>query len=384
MEGEDNRDELVATLILSRLPEIGSGRYWQLKNHFGSGRAILSAPISSLDDILEPSTREELRNYQRNPSRHPLHRQAEQDLQWLADHDVALLTPGHKDYPSLLRSIHRAPPLLYVNGDPGNLGLPQLAIVGSRNPSPSGKSNSFDFARQLAATGFAITSGLALGVDGAAHRGALAAGGKTIAVLGTGIDRIYPHRHRALYRELLDCGGTVVSEFPIGTQPQPAFFPQRNRIISGLSLGVLVVEAAVKSGSLITARFAMEQGREVFAIPGSIHNPLSRGCHALLREGATLVEQVDDLREPLQGLLSFKWSEVPESAQPVLEPVEKEERLVLLSVGYEDTSLDTVLERSGLEAGRAMSLLMTLELKGLLQQTAGGYQRNPAPADSEA
>lgn len=386
MESEDLRDEQIASLILSRLPDIGSGRYWPLKQHFGGSEAILSAPLSCLAGLLSGAACDQIQSYQSNPAGHPLYRQAEREREWLAENGITLLIPEDNRYPFLLKAIHKAPPLLYVKGDPGNLLLPQLAVVGSRNPSPSGKTNSFDFARQLASTGFVITSGLALGVDGAAHRGALAAGGKTVAVMGTGIDRIYPHRHRGLYRELLEQGGTVVSEFPLGTMPQPALFPQRNRIISGLSLGVLVVEAAVRSGSLTTARYAMEQGREVFAIPGSIHNPLSRGCHSLLRQGATLVEQVDDLQEPLQGLLAFKWEEIPaESPSPSpAAPMDDQENRVLTSVGYEDTSLDTVLERTGLDAGRAISLLMKLELKGLIQQTAGGYQRDPATLPSDA
>jgi DNA processing protein len=371
--------EQLASLILSRLPDFGPGRYWRLRRHFSSSRAMLAAPVSELGGILSESACEQLLAYQRNPTGHPLAEQAQQDLDWLASNKVVLLTPENPLYPALLKPVHPAPPLLFVQGCVDNLALPQLAIVGSRNPTPTGKSNAFEFARQLARTGFAVTSGLALGIDGAAHQGALAARGKTIAVLGTGIDRIYPHRHRGLAGQLLAEGGTLVSEFPLGSAPQAGNFPRRNRIISGLSLGVLVVEAALRSGSLISAKYAMQQGREVFAIPGSIHNPLSRGCHALLREGATLVEQVDDLREPLQGLLAFKWAEaqpVPQAPTPLKKGgLSKEEQWILTNIGYEDTSLDTLLDRTGLDTGRALSLLTRLELQGLIQQMPGGYQR---------
>lgn len=375
------QEEQRANLVLSRLPDFGPGRYWKLRRFFANSRSILQAPPAELRLILGEPACKQLTAYQRDPDNHPLGQQADRDLEWLAINEVALLTPEDSDYPSLLKRIHQVPPLLFVRGNRHNLALPQLAIVGSRNPSPSGTTNAFDFARQLCRIGFAVTSGLALGVDGAAHQGALAAGGQTIAVMGTGIDTLYPSRHRGLVTRLLAEGGTLVSEFPLGTPPNPDHFPRRNRIISGMSLGVLVVEAAIRSGSLITARYAMQQGREVFAIPGSIHNPMSRGCHALLREGATLVEQVRDLREPLQGLLALKWAEAqPQSEAPAKPSIklDEEEQLLWDSIGFETTSLDTLLERSGLEAGRSLSILMRLELKGLVQQTPGGYARSGA------
>lgn len=378
MDSETAVQEQRANLILSRLPDFGPARYWQLRRRFPSSRAVLDAAVSSLGDILDQPACDQLTAYQRSPHDHPLGQRAERDLEWLAENDVVLLTPDDPYYPSLLKTIHQVPPMLFVRGNLDNLILPQLAIVGSRNPSPSGKTNAFEFARQLSRTGFAVTSGLALGVDGAAHGGALAAGGKTIAVMGTGMDIIYPSRHRGLATRLLAEGGTLVSEFPLGAAPQPDHFPRRNRIISGMSLGVLVVEAAIKSGSLITARYAMQQGREVFAIPGSIHNPMSRGCHALLRDGATLVEQVNDLKEPLQGLLALKWAETEPDSDPTprLSPsLSGEERLVFDNIGFENISLDTLLERTGLAAGPTLALLMGLELKGLIQQTPGGYQR---------
>ncbi|MCW8195549.1 DNA-protecting protein DprA [Proteobacteria bacterium 005FR1] len=366
-----------ASLILSRLPEVGAGRLTQLRQRLGSSRAVLTTPAAQQNGILPDEAVAELAAIQARPD-HPLIQAAERDLAWVAENDIILLSPEQSGYPVLLREITAPPPLLYVQGDPDSLSLPQLGIVGSRNPSPTGKTNAFDFARELCRTGFAITSGMALGVDGAAHAGALAAGGKTIAVLGTGIDVLYPRRHRSLVEQVLAQGGTLVSEFPLGTGPQQLNFPRRNRIISGLSLGVLVVEAALKSGSLITARYATQQGREVFAIPGSIHNPLSRGCHALIRDGAILVEQVDDLREPLQGLLALKWNELPSTnPKPAIE-LSEEERLVFDSLGYEPTTLDQLLERSGRPAGELLSILIGLELKGMLEQAPGGYQRTAA------
>jgi DNA processing protein len=204
-------------------------------------------------------------------------------------------------YPPLLREIPQAPPVLFVHGDPDCLRVPQLAMVGTRNPTPSGRETARQFAAHLAGAGMIITSGLALGIDAAAHQGALAGGGRTIAVMGTSLDRVYPAKHRDLARAIAE-RGALVSELPTGTPALAENFPRRNRLISGLALGVLVVEAALQSGSLITARLALDQGREVFAIPGSIHNPLAKGCHALIRQGAKLVETANDIVEELGAL----------------------------------------------------------------------------------
>ncbi|MGQ9424832.1 DNA-processing protein DprA [Gilvimarinus sp. F26214L] len=383
MDSGSALQEQRANLILSRLAELGPARYWKLRARFGSAHAALHAPPAHLSAILDEPTCRILTGYQDRPDTHPAARQAERDLEWLAENRVHLISADHAAYPELLKTIPQRPPLLYVRGSLANLALPQLALVGSRNPSPGGLTNAFDFARGLARAGFAITSGLALGVDGAAHKGALAASAATIAVLGTGIDTVYPRRHRGLWNDILENGGSIVSEFPLGTGPNADHFPRRNRIISGMSLGVLVVEAAVRSGSLITARYAMQQGREVFAIPGSIHNPMSRGCHALLREGATLVEQIDDLKEPLQGMLAFKWAEAqPDLLGIMAQPVSAEEQHILQALSYEDCALDDLVQRTGMEPGRLLSLLTELELKGCLAQTPGGYARCPSVATS--
>lgn len=382
MDSEAQFQEHLATLVLLQLPDFGPARYWQLLQRYGSSSAITQTPAEHLRPFLKESAINQLHAYQSNPGAHPFTRQALRELEWLQREQVHLLTLGDPRYPALLAAVSPPPPLLYVRGDPASLSLPQIAIVGSRNPSPGGRANANDFARHLAAMGFAITSGLALGIDSAAHAGALAAEGRTIAVMGTGMDTIYPRRHSALAQQIVEQGGALVTEFSLGAAPQAANFPRRNRIISGLSMAVLVVEAAVKSGSLITARYALQQGREVFAVPGSIHNPQSRGCHQLLREGAVLVEQVADMKEALQGMLAFKWEEAasqsPSSNAEPASDLDAEEEKVIDALGYDPVSFDLLVERTGVAAGRLLSILTRLELKGWLQQGVDGYERrNP-------
>jgi DNA processing protein len=223
------------------------------------------------------------------------------DLAAIDKHGLKLIAPDSPLYPPLLMTIDQAPTVLFVRGDPAVLAAPQLAVIGSRHPTALGERTARDFAFHFASLGLVVTSGLALGIDAAGHRAALLAGGKTVAVCACGLDRIYPERHADLADDIAT-SGALVSEFPPGTPPLASHFPRRNRLISGLSVGVLVVEAAARSGSLVTARYAAEQGREVFAIPGSIHSPLSRGCHQLLRQGATLVECADDVLSELKNI----------------------------------------------------------------------------------
>lgn len=382
MDSEARRQEYFSTLILLQLPDLGPSRYWKLRERFGSSTAILSASIEALRPFLSAEACNQLRDYQLRPGEHPLAQQALRDLDRAEREQIHLIGLGDPLYPTLLAAIPTAPPLLYVRGELDNLALPQIAIVGSRNPSPGGKSNAYNFARELAATGFTITSGLALGIDGAAHGGALEAEGRTIAVMGTGVDTIYPRRHLPLAQKILEQGGTLLSEFPLGAAPQASHFPRRNRIISGLSMAVLVVEAAVKSGSLITARYALQHGREVFAVPGSIHNPLSRGCHLLLREGATLVEQVADMREALQGMLAFKWQEVGTALNAdSTDAAGPEEVMILDALGFDVVSFDELSDRTGLPAGQLLSILTRMELDGWLQQSSDGYERNVVNAE---
>ena len=299
------------------------------------------------------------------------------DLRWLqAATNRRLVTWGSAEYPPLLAQIPDAPLVLYVEGDPMALCLPQLAIVGSRNPTALGRDTATRFAQHLAQAGLAITSGLALGIDAAAHRGALHADARTIAVVGRGLDAIYPRENTALAREIVDRQGTLVTDLAIGTPPLQQNFPRRNRILSGLAVGTLVVEAALRSGSLITARLAADQGREVFAIPGSIHNPMARGCHRLLRQGARLVESVDDIFAELEAIIGeisrIAQEPPPAGADLRAPPLDKEYEILLDALGFEPAGLDDLVVRTGLKAGAVASMLLILELDGRVQQQPGG------------
>ncbi|ACE84311.1 DNA-processing protein DprA [Cellvibrio japonicus] len=381
---------LNASLLILRLPETGTVTYWKLVDHFGSPEAALNQPAPYLEAFLRPQALQALEEYRRHPANSALAQKVAGDLEQLdANPDIHCLPLEHELYPELLRQIPNPPPLLFVRGDPGCLGLPQLAIVGSRNPTRSGTDNARHFAAYLAERGFTITSGLALGIDAAAHRGALEASGKTVAVMGTGIDRIYPGRHRTLAQQIIAQGGALVSEFPLGTSSHAGNFPQRNRLISGLSLGSLIVEAAVQSGSLITASFALQQNREVFAIPGSIHNPLARGCHQLIRQGAKLVETGDDIVEELDGLLGFHRQQLQRSAVKQVQPLptastnmplaelDPAATQLLEAMGYDPVNIDTLVERTSLDAGIIAAQLVSLELSGAICTIAGGYLRVP-------
>jgi len=303
---------------------------------------------------------------------------AERDLAWLAQSpDHHIITWKDTAYPPLLREIAAAPPLLFARGNKALLSLPQIAMVGSRHPTKAGSELAEQFACALSESGFIVTSGLALGIDAACHEGALAGSGLTIGVMGTGPDQIYPARHKDLAEKILK-KGVIISELPVGVGPQAAHFPRRNRLISGLSMGVLVVEAAVGSGSLITARYANEQGREVFAIPGSIHNPLARGCHKLIRQGAKLVETANDVFEELKGLMGLDV-QVPFTPLPTKSAGRKQERGqdvdFLNNIDFAPTPMDTIITRSGLTAGEVSSMLSLLELQGHVSAIPGGYVR---------
>ncbi|MDD5274701.1 MAG: DNA-processing protein DprA [Methylovulum sp.] len=290
------------------------------------------------------------------------------DLSWLAQQNNQVITIADLSYPTQLKEIADPPPILFVRGNAALLSLPQIAMVGSRNPSLSGKETAFNFAQTLSQHGFVITSGLALGIDAASHQGALANKGYTIAVAGTGLDRVYPARHKELATEIVSTGA-MISEFPPGTTAKANHFPRRNRIISGLCQGLLVVEAAKQSGSLITARMALEQNREVFAIPGSIHNPLARGCNALIREGAKLVETTQDIFEELNQYIQQDNNFSAISTQSVLD---LEQQTLLNLVMFSPTSIDNLVENSGLSIGVISSMLLILELQGYLEATSGG------------
>lgn len=301
------------------------------------------------------------------------HPAAEHETAWLAEPNHHLITLSDPRYPRLLREIPDPPAALYVIGDPDLLSATQLGIVGSRNPTPGGSETAHAFASYLTQSGLTITSGLAMGVDAAAHRGALGAGGKTIAIAGTGLDRVYPARHRELAHEIA-AQGALISEFALGTPALAHNFPRRNRIISGLSLGVLVVEAALQSGSLITARLAAEQGREVFAIPGSIHNPLARGCHALIRQGAKLVETAADILEELGPMAQITApARQTDGAGNITSGLGVEAMTLLDCLGFDPTPVDSLIERSGLTPEAVSSMLLVLELQGHVVAAPGGH-----------
>ncbi len=298
---------------------------------------------------------------------------------WFEDSRHQLVPFTDARYPVSMRGLARGPIALYVDGRAAVLNDAQLSIVGSRNPTPPGKDTAFEFAAALAACGLGITSGLAAGIDSAAHRGALAAQGTTLAVLGSGVDVIYPRQNRALAGEIR-AHGALISEFPLGTAPRRANFPQRNRIIAALSLGTLVVEAARRSGSLITARLAGEHNREVFAVPGSIRNPLSRGCHELIRQGAKLTETVADILSELNFSASFAGADRvaggPARPEDIEAGMDKEHKILLDALGFDPADLDLLVVRTGFKAEAVSSMMLILELKGHVQAAPGGrYSR---------
>ena len=339
--------ELEARLRLHRLPELGPKRFRVLIDAFGSASKAISAPASAWRSLGLPAISADAR---RSPE---IRDGAGEALAWLEQPAQHLLMWDQPEYPALLAQIDDAPPLLFVAGDPKILEKPQLAMVGSRRASRPGMDTAAAFSRALASAGFVITSGLALGIDGAAHQAALDVGGQTIGVLGTGLENFYPQRHRRLAAAMIAQGSAVVSEFPLNASPQAANFPRRNRIISGLSLGVLVVEASMASGSLITARLAAEQGREVYAIPGSIHHPGAKGCHQLIRDGATLVESIEHILEGLRG-----WQALSRpTPMPVTHP------LVALLHAAPHTS-EALAIASGRPLSHVLATLTELELEG--------------------
>lgn len=361
-----------AWLALLHAPGVGATRFGDLLARAGDPAALFAASVA---DLRSWRLSDGLVKWLKAPDLSGV----ERDLRWAEAARCHLITLHDPAYPELLRRIADPPPILYVTGDPIALGLPQLAMVGSRNPTPPGRMTARDFARFFARSGLAITSGLALGVDAASHEGALAGQGVTLAVTGTGLDRVYPAAHRDLAHRIVE-QGALVSEFPVGTPPRPGNFPRRNRIISGLSVGTLVVEATLRSGSLITARLASEQGREVFAIPGSIHNPQARGCHRLIRDGAKLVETAQDVIEELAPLLGgLSPAEGCEGGQfPAARSAEgsssidPEYHRLLDAMGHDSATIDLLMQRTGLTSNVISSMLLLLELDGRVVPTPGG------------
>jgi len=356
---------LKAWLALSLTRGLGGENARRLLKEFGSPEAVFAASINLLKSVVKADVAAEISNGIAQDAVTPA-------LAWLEDANNHILTLADSDYPQALLNIPDPPLLLYVKGRLDLLNRPALAVVGSRSATPQGINNAEAFAKSLSDAGLCIISGLAHGIDAAAHRGGLRGQGSSVAVIGTGLDKVYPATNRDLAHALAE-QGTLVSEFPLGTPPLAANFPRRNRLISGMSLGCLVVEASLQSGSLITARLALEQGRDVFAIPGSIHAPQSKGCHALLKQGAKLVEAAQDILEELGGLLV---SPVPaaNSEGPASEGQDEDE--LLEHLGFDAVDVDTLSVRSGLTVSRLSAMLLTLELNGRICVLPGGlYQR---------
>ncbi len=358
-------EDFDAWFRLLETPGLGREGVRRLLASFGSAERVLQASPAAWQQVVGPQLAQALGS---EPDElQPRLRAARAWLDGGAGRQV--LTLGDGGYPPQLLQTADPPLLLYVQGQVELLARRSLAIVGSRNASAQGVDNARSFAAHLSRRGWAIVSGLAFGIDGAAHEGGLDGPGGTIAVVGTGLDRVYPARHRALAHRIAE-GGVLVSEFAPGTPPLPANFPMRNRIIAGLSRGTLVVEAALQSGSLITARLAAEAGREVFAVPGSIHSPLSRGCHALIRQGAKLVESAEDIVEELQGAAAA--APAPTASAP---PAARRDP-VLEALGHDPATLDALCARTGWSASELSARLLELELEDQVARLPGGlYQR---------
>lgn len=351
-------------LTLHFAPGLGPVRFQALFNHYHSIEQIIAADIRELRLLGLPGNTAQAIH---KPDQHAI----DNALSWAQNDDCYLLTLDDARYPHTLKQIADPPLLLYVRGNIAALSAPQMAIVGSRNPSPMGADNAYAFAAELARFKFVISSGLAMGIDAAAHQGALSVTGRTIAVMGTGLNRIYPACHHQLVQDIIDCGA-VISEFALDSPPLANHFPRRNRIISGMSLGVLVIEAARQSGSLITAQQAVEQGREVFALPGSIHNPHAKGCHYLIKQGAKLVDDVSDIINELGiNYTPISLQDAPVQVDSTCE-LDSKQLSVLTAVGDEPTSVDSVIIRSGLTSEQVCSMLLVLEVEGYLQMTATG------------
>lgn len=353
-------DPLAPWLRLILTPGVGPGQQRQLLAAFGPPEGIYAAGHSAIAAVIGGPAARTLLEHDATPA-------VEVALEWLSQPGNRLLTLGDEAYPAALLEIPDPPVALYVKGDAALLSRPSLAVVGARNATPQGEANAESFSRALSEAGLCIVSGLALGIDAAAHRGGLAGPGSTVAVIGTGADRIYPARNAALARQIAEAG-VIVSEFPLGIGPLAHNFPRRNRLIAGLAQGVLVVEAALKSGSLITARLATDCGREVFAIPGSIHSPVARGCHQLIRDGAKLVETAVDILDELRL--------APREAAPQLDlaPVDDEgdEAQVIRAMGHDPVDMDALVQRTNLTAEALYAILLALELDGRVSRLPGG------------
>lgn len=368
-----NRDELLAWCSLWRAPGIGSARFGTIKEAFGSPEAFFVASMATKRKTLPGISDRYWQQWQDSKDSGAI------DLSWKDDgSDRHIITIDDPRYPPQLRHIPDPPPILFVRGDPAVLHEPQLAVVGSRQADRQALRTCHHFCAQLGSAGMVITSGLALGIDGAAHQGTLDGKGRTIAVVATGLDRVYPARHHKLATKIIT-SGAIVSEMPVGCGVRSHLFPRRNRIISGLSLGVLVVQASVRSGSLITARLALEQGREVFAIPGSIHDPLSRGCHELIKSGAALVENIQDITailHTLDGGFAGTCDSISHCNKKAdCDELPEEAQLVLSAMGSAICHVDELDAALELTNAQISAILLELELDGTVERLPGGRYR---------
>lgn len=355
----------IATLFL---PDVGVSTLKRWLQFFSSIDQIFTADQSTLEAAgVSPPHRAAIKKLNWS--------WVEKELAWRDGVNRHIISLEDQAYPSLLKQISYPPMVLYVEGNLAALNHAQLAIVGARSASLSGMQTAEQMAKALVKAGLVITSGMAQGIDKASHEGALAGQGITIGVAGTGLHCVYPASNKFLINNILLNDGAIVSEFLLKTPPKPMNFPRRNRIISGLARGILVVEAALKSGSLITAKHALDQGKEVFAVPGSIHHPLSKGCHYLIREGAKLVETAADILEELEGLRSFPIAEPIVEEKSIELNLSSEEHAVYQWINHEMTPLDVIILRSGLTASKVSSILLRLELCGHIHSTLGGYIR---------
>jgi len=355
--------EKLQWLSLSQIEGLGCQTFCQLLKTFGSPSEIYRKKFKELRAVVSEKIALEIGQGVDETG-------LQDTLTWLAQANNHLVTLADADYPKALLEIADPPPLLYAKGNLALLNKLSIAIVGSRNASVQGEKNAEAFAQGLAEHGLCIVSGLALGIDGAAHRGALKAKGDTIAVVGTGLDMVYPAQHRDLAHQIAS-SGLIISEFPLGTLSKPQNFPRRNRLISGLSLGCLVVEANLKSGSQITARLSAEQGREVFAIPGSIHSPLAKGCHQLIKQGAKLVDSLQDIVEELNLNKAVSAPLAEEKSA-----INQNQQTLLDAMAYEAVSIETLVQLTGLTVSTLSSMLTLLELEGRITGLTGGqYQQ---------
>lgn len=353
---------LAGWLQLALTPGLGPASFQRLLKQFGLPQAVLARKRAELSSFITPTGLAALDS-------EAVAQAVARALAWAAQPGCSIVTLADDVYPRLLLEISDPPPLLYAQGRIELLARPALAIVGSRNATQQGEANAGSFAKTLSDAGLTIVSGLALGIDAAAHRGGIAGASSTVAVLGTGADVIYPSRNAALAAQIAE-RGLLITEFPLGTAPAAQNFPRRNRLISGLARGCLVVEAALASGSLITARAAADQGREVFAIPGSIHSPLSKGCHALIKSGAKLVESAEDVLSELSGFRPTA------SASTTQDPPSANDSGLLAHMGHDPVDVDALCSRAGMSAEQVCSELLRLELHGRVAALPGGlYQR---------